>query len=146
MKKITNLLIVASLALAGAVMAQQPTPEESQAPTTKKEAPGKKPRAEKPAMTQAPKTETPKTEAPKTEAPPLKEPTLKEPPAPPKMEKTEKKGPSNRKSVTPATTPDTTKAPTTYTDPPATPATTPATKKQQSSRKDKKAPEATAST
>src|SRR5213078_4818706 len=123
MKKITNLLIVASLALAGAVMAQQPTPEESQAPgTTKKQAPEKKPRAEKPAMTQAPKTE----------APALKEPALKETPSAPKMEKSEKKGPSNRKSATSATAPDTNLT--------EQPATTPADKKQQSTtnRKDKK--------
>ena len=35
MKKITNLLIVCSLALAGAVTAQEPTPEESKAPGKK---------------------------------------------------------------------------------------------------------------
>ena len=39
MKKFTNLLIVCSLALAGAVMAQQPPPEES---PSKKQGPEKK--------------------------------------------------------------------------------------------------------
>ena len=52
MKKFTNLLIVCSLALAGAVMAQQPTPEES---------PGKKPDKKPPAVKEpaAPKPQAP---------------------------------------------------------------------------------------
>src|SRR6266480_5185091 len=83
MKKITNLLVVASLALAGAVMAQQPTPSEEQSPGKKPTHEKKAPAEVKPAQTRAPKTEAPavapKTEAPavapKTEAPAMKEPT-----------------------------------------------------------------------
>ena len=120
MKKFTNLLIVASLALAGAVMAQQPTPEESQ-PPGKKQAPKKEPPAEvKPAPTRAPKTE----------APAVKEPAVKEP---------EKKAPSTRKTA-PAATPKT------EGEQPATSAT-PAAKKEQSPRsKDMKSPAANAKT
>jgi hypothetical protein len=58
MKKITTLLIVASMAMAGAVMAQEPTPAESQAPSKKQAPPEKKPHAEKPVTTKAPKTNT----------------------------------------------------------------------------------------
>ncbi|MDP9098684.1 MAG: peptidoglycan-binding protein [Verrucomicrobiota bacterium] len=81
MKKFTNLLIVASLALAGAVMAQQPTPEDSPS----KKAPDKPPAEVKPAPPQAPKTEAPAlkepatTHAPKADAPAVKEPVVKEP-------------------------------------------------------------------
>src|SRR6266480_2885968 len=81
MKKITNLLIVASLALAGAVMAQQPTPEESQAPTKKPKSEKNAPAEVKPAQTRAPKTETPAV-TPKTQAPAVKEPTANEPSPP----------------------------------------------------------------
>ena len=125
MKKFTTLMIAASLALAGAVMAQEPTPAESQAPT-KKEAPGKKPKAEKPAA-EKPTT----TKAPKTESPAVKEPAAAESPAAPKIEKTRK--------VTPANAPETK----TSTEMPATSAT-PAEKKKQSTetRKDKKSPAA----
>ncbi|HEV2803682.1 MAG TPA: peptidoglycan-binding protein [Chthoniobacterales bacterium] len=138
MKKITNLLIVASLALTGAVMAQEPTPAESQAPT-KKEAPGKKPRAEKPAPTMAPKSEAPPVKEPAAKAPPVKEPAANVPPPP----KVDRKGPPNRKPVTPATTPDVK----TSTEQPATSAT-PADKKHQSAQthKDKKSPAANATT
>jgi lysozyme family protein len=58
MKKITTLMIVASMALAGAVMAQEPTPEASQPATKKQAPPEKKPRAERPTTTKAPKTDT----------------------------------------------------------------------------------------
>ena len=76
MKKFTNLLIVASLALAGAVMAQQPTPEESPS----KKAPDKKPPAEvKPRAPHAPKTEAPAVKEPVVKEPAVKEPAVKEP-------------------------------------------------------------------
>ena len=172
MKKITNLLIIASLALAGAVMAQQPTPEESQSPGKKPTHEKKAPAEVKPAQTRAPKTEAPAV-APKTEAPAVKEPTANESPA---VTKPEKKAPSTRKNA-PAATPKTEapamkestatespavtkpekKAPSTRKNAPATtpetktsaeqPATsaTPADMKTQS-RKDKKSPAANAKT
>jgi len=155
MKKITNLLIVASLALAGAVMAQEPTPEDANAPT-KKEAPGKKPRAEKPVAPpqapnadapkapkpeapQAPKVDAPKgpkadvphapkveaPKGPKADAPAVKEPAANEAPPPPKVDK---KAPPTQKPPAPAA-PDTSrndkKAPAPKTD--AAPSTAPAT-------------------
>ncbi len=78
MKKITNLLIVCSLALAGAVMAQQPTPEsqppgkkpDKKAPAEMKPQAPRAPKADAPAV--APKTEAP-VRAPKTEAPVVKD-------------------------------------------------------------------------
>jgi hypothetical protein len=145
MKKFTNLLIVASLALAGAVMAQDPTPEESKAPGKK---PDKKAPAEvKPKGPQAPKTEAPKTEAPKTEAPKTEAPAMKEAPPkdlppttkPEKAEKPDKKAPPTKPAPE-------TKAPAT-TEQPATSATTaPKKEKPTDSRKDKKAPAANATT
>ena len=94
MKKFTTLMTVCSLVLAGAVMAQQPTPDESQPPGNKKEKPERK----------APAELKPKaTIAPKTEAPAVKEPAVKEPAtneAPSKHDK------STRKTL-PAATPDT---------------------------------------
>lgn len=156
MKKITNLLIVCSLALAGAVMAQQPTSEESQPPGKK---PDKKAPAEvKPKAPSAPKADAPKTEAParapkpeaparapKTEAPAVKEPAAAaQPPAAhePLATKPEKKAPSSRKPAPAATAPET-KTPA---EQPAT--TPPADKKHQSveSKKDKKAPAPNANT
>ena len=131
MKKFTTLMTLCSLVLAGAVMAQQPTPDEQQSPG-KNKGPDKK----------APAVVKPKgTIAPKTEAPAMKEPAAAESPATTKTDKPEKKGPSNRKNVT---APET-KAPATSTDQPATSAT-PADKKDKSSqsRKDKKAPAANA--
>ncbi len=124
MKKFTILLIVGSLALAGAVMAQQPTPEESQ-PPGKKQAPKKEPPAEvKPAPTRAPKTE----------APAVKEPAANESPAATKPEKKTSRKPA------PADAPET------KTEQPATSAT-PAAKKEQSPRsKDMKSPAANAKT
>jgi hypothetical protein len=158
MKKITSLLIVCSLALAGAVTAQEPTPEASQAPG-KNRGPKKEQSTPK-----GPKTETPATNAPAT---------TNEVPPPPKVDK-KAKGPSkqnvspaatpnlktqvenpattpamtppttkadkkNRKNATPATTPSTDAA----TTAPATSATPDMTK---GNKKDKKAPAATAST
>lgn len=74
-------------------MAQEPSPEQSQAPN-KKEAPGKKPHAEKPAAApHGPKTETPAANTPKTETPAAKQPATNQAPA-----------------MTPATAPATTKA------------------------------------
>jgi len=84
MKKFTNLLIVASLALAGAVMAQQPMPEESPS----KKAPDKKPPAEmKPRAPHAPKTEAPAEKGPAVKEPVAKEPAASHTPAAPKLEK-----------------------------------------------------------
>jgi hypothetical protein len=98
MKKFTILLIVGSLALAGAVMAQQPTPEESQ-PPGKKQAPDKKPPAEvKPAPTRAPKTEAPAVREPVVKEPVVKEPVVKEP----AVTKTETKAEQPANSATPA--------------------------------------------
>ena len=131
MKKITNLLIVCSLALAGAVTAQEPTPEES--PGSKKQRPDKKAPAEvKPKAPEAPKTEAPAV-APKTDAPPVTKPEKKAP----DVAKPEKKAPDAPKTA-PATTETKPSA-----EKPAT-ASTPAEKKQQSteSRTDKKAPAA----
>ena len=132
MKKITNLLIVCSLALAGAVMAQQPTPEESQAP-------GKKADKKAPAEVK-PKTHAPKADAPaKPETPAVKEPAAAaQPPAAPNdsaaATKPDKKA-ANKKSA-PA-------APETKPEQPATSAT-PADKKEHatSHRKNDKAPAA----
>jgi hypothetical protein len=121
MKKFTTLMTMCSLVLAGAVMAQQPTPEESKPP-------GKTERHDKKAPTEVkPKA----TIAPKTEAPPTSE-------AP-----GSKHDKSTRKSVTPADT----KAPSTSMDQPAA-SVTPSDKKIKSNdnRKDKKAPSAAAST
>jgi hypothetical protein len=129
MKKFTNLLIVCSLALAGAVMAQTPAPEEQQSP-------GKKPDKKQPAVKEpaAPKTQAPTTkEAAPPRVPKPQEPAVANTPAAPKLEK---KAP---KSAPPASTE--TKA---SGDQPAVSAT-PASKKQQSSqsKKDmKKAPAA----
>ncbi|MEY2490443.1 MAG: hypothetical protein QOC70_2385 [Verrucomicrobiota bacterium] len=144
MKKFTNLLIVASLALAGAVMAQQPMPEESPS----KKAPDKKPPAEmKPRAPHAPKAEAPAVKEPVVKEPAAKEPAVKEPavkepavkePATkelPAAPKPDKKAPSSRKPAPAATAPEM------KTEKPA--ATAPsADKKQQSaeSKKDKKAP------
>jgi hypothetical protein len=138
MKKFTNLLIVASLALAGAVMAQQPTPEESQSPGKK---PDKKaPAVKEPAAKPAPKTEAPAvkepaaTHAPKTEAPAVKEPAAKEPAATqaPAVTKPEKKAPKSAPTA----------APETKAEQPATSATTPAPRQPPSKKDMKKAPAA----
>jgi Putative peptidoglycan binding domain len=126
MKKFTTLMTMCSLVLAGAVMAQQPTPEESKPP-------GKTERHDKKAPTEVkPKA----TIAPKTEAPPTKDPATSEAPG-------SKHDKSTRKSVTPADT----KAPSTSMDQPAA-SVTPSDKKIKSNdnRKDKKAPSAAAST
>jgi hypothetical protein len=154
MKKFTNLLIVASLA--GAVMAQQPAPEES--PGSKKQRP-ERPAVKEPAAT--------KPQAPAVKEPAVKEPVAPHAPAAPKMEKKapkpappaatepkasaeqpaanepaatkpEKKAPSSRKPAPPATAPET------KTEQPAAIAT-PAAKDRQppQSKKDmKKAPAA----
>ena len=103
MKKFTNLLIVASLALAGAVMAQQPTPEESQ-PPGKKPGPEKKQPAEvKPAPPRAPKSEAPAVKEPAAKEHAVKEPVAKEPPA---ITKPDRKGPKSEAPAAkePATT------------------------------------------
>ena len=159
MKKFTKLMtVVCSLALAGAVVAQQPTPEESQAPGNKKQAPKKEqPATTKPAQTHAPKTEAPNMKeqaAPKSEAPNMKEhtapkseaPAMKEQAAPkseapamtPPPTKAERKSSKNQKNA-PATTAPATTAPSTNADQSATtPATTPdvtETKKQSRSNK-----------
>jgi hypothetical protein len=99
MKKFTNLLIVCSLALAGAVMAQAPTPEEQQSPGKKPDK--KQPAVKEPAATkpQAPAVKEPAaTKAPKSQAPVVKEPAATHTPAAPKLEK---KAP---KSAPPAST------------------------------------------
>ena len=128
MKKITNLLIVVSLALAGAVMAQEPTPETSQAPT-KKEAPGRKPKAEKP-----PVEKPAMTKAPKTDTSAVKEPAATEPPPPPKIEKNRRPSPHNKAETTTSAEP--------------TASMTPVDKNEKSTtnRKDKKAPATNATT
>ena len=131
MKKITNLLIVCSLALAGAVTAQQPAAEET---------PGKHPDKKAPAEVkpQAPKTE----HAPKPEAPPVKDaaaaaqpPAAHEPAAPPKTEKPEKKAPASEKHAPAAAAPES------KTEKPAA-NTPPADRKHESaeSKKTEKAP------
>jgi len=145
MKKITNLLIVASLALAGAVMAQQPKPEESPS----KKAPDKKPPAEvKPRAPHEPKTEAPAVKEPVVKVPVVKEPAVKEPavkePATkelPAAPKPEKKAPSSRKPAPAATAPEM------KTEQPAAIAP-PTDKKQHSveSKKDKMAPAPNANT
>jgi hypothetical protein len=125
MKKITNLLIVCSLALAGAVTAQQPTPES--------QPPGKKPDKKAPAEV---KPRAP--HAPKADAPVVKEPAAAaQPPAAnePAATKPEKKAPSSRKPAPAATAPET------KTEQPA--ASAPPADKKQHSRKP--APAATAS-
>jgi hypothetical protein len=127
MKKITNLLIVCSLALAGAVTAQEPTPAESPI----KKAPDKKPPAEvKPAPPHAPKTV-----APAVREPVVKEPAVTESPA---ATKPEKKAPPTRNHAPSAATEM-------KTDQPAASAT-PDAKKQQPHQhaKDMKAPAANA--
>jgi hypothetical protein len=126
MKKFTNLLIVCSMALAGAVMAQQPQPEEQQSPS-KKQSPEKKQPAEA-------------THAPKPQAPAVKEPAATHTPA---VTKPEKKAPSTPKPAPPATTETKPSA-----QKPATSAT-PAAKKQQSPQRSKettKTPAANANT
>lgn len=164
MKKITNLLIVCSLALAGAVMAQQPTPEESgkkpdkMAPAEMKPKAPREPKAEAPAVApkteapaRAPKTDAPavapKTEAPvrapKTDAPAVKEPAAaaQPPSANEPAAKPDRKGPSSRKPAPDAAAPEM------KTEQPAA-STPPADKKQQSAetKKDKKAPAPNANT
>src|SRR5438270_4206356 len=135
MKKIINLLIVASLALAGAVMAQQPTPSEEQSPGKKPSQEKKAPAEVKQTQTRAPKTETPVVK-PKTEAPAVKESTATESPA---AIKPEKNTPKTRKA--PATVPETR----TSTEPAMS--ATPTEKKEKSSRsKDMKSPAANAMT
>jgi len=144
MKKITNLLIVASLAMAGAVMAQQPTPDEAQAPT-KKEAPGKKPHAEKPnaekpaAAQRGPKAEAPqapKSEAPAANAPAANQPAVTNPATAPANSKPDRKAPKNQKNVSPANAPNAT-AP--NADQSATSAATPDVTKQKAPRNNKNA-------
>jgi hypothetical protein len=141
MKKISNLLLVCSLALAGAVMAQQPTPEESQAP-------GKKPDKKAPAEVKPRGPQAPKHEAPKSEAPAVKEPaaaaTTQAPaanePAATKPNRKNAKGPKTAPTTAPETKPST--------DQSATSATTPATDKKQNAnqRRKDKSPAANAST
>jgi Putative peptidoglycan binding domain len=129
MKKFTNLLIVASLALAGAVMAQQPSPEESPS----KKAPDKKP----PAELKPPAPRGPKAEAPAVKEPAAKEPGANEAPVPPKPDK---KGPQTHKPAPAAVTEP--KA-----DQPAASATPPAKKElPPKHNKDTKAPDASAKT
>lgn len=130
MKKFTILLIAGSLAMAGAVMAQQPTPEESQSPSKNKGPKKEAPTEVKPAPTHAPKTE-----APAVKEPGVKEPGAKESPA---ATKPDKKGPPTKKNA-----PETK----TSAEQPATSAT-PAEKKEQlpARNKDKKAPATNAKT
>ena len=108
MKKITNLLVVASLAMAGAVMAQEPTPEASQAPGKNK----------------GPKKEQTTTHAPKSDAPATNVPA-NEPPPPPKIDKKTRK-------VPPATAPE---LKTSGDQPAMTPATTPTKMDRKSNKK-----------
>lgn len=141
MKKLTNLLIVCSLALAGAVMAQEPTPEESQAPGKKPEK--KAPAEVKPKGPQAPKTEAPKTEAPKTEAPAMKEAPAKELPSTTKPEKAEKPEKPDKKAPPTKPAPET-KAPAPTEQPAATMTPAPKKEKPPKSTKDMtKSPSAT---
>ena len=141
MKKITNLLIVCSLALAGAVTAQEPTPEETKSPG--KKADKKAPAEVKPKTAPAPKTEAPAV-APKTDAPAEKDRPVKEAPEP-GLTKKEKKAPDAPKSA-PAATSETKPS----ADQPATASTPAADKKQQKTEKPssetKKSPAATADT
>src|SRR5947209_7581517 len=137
MKKIINLSIVASLAMAGAAMAQQPSPDESQAPT-KKEAPGKHQRPEKP-QAEKPQAEKPQVEkpaaphTPKADTSAVKEPGANQAPvtAPPTT-KPDKNARKNQKN-TPATAPSTNADQSTATTPGATPDVT----KNQSRRNNK---------
>ena len=134
MKKFTNLLIVASLALAGAVTAQEPTPEESKAPGKKTDK--KAPAVKEPA---APKTEAPAKKEPaatKPQAPAAKEPAAAHTPAAPKLDK---KAPKRETPAGPDVKPSG--------ETPAAPVTTPAAKKEQPIKKDmKKAPVETSAT
>ena len=134
MKKLTNLLIVASLALAGAVMAQQPTPDESQAPGKK---PEKKPPTEVKPAPHAPKAEAPHVKEPAAKEPAAKEPAAKEPAAKElPATKPDRKGPKSAATV----------APESKAEQPATNMTPAAKKEQPTSRnKDMKAPGANAS-
>ena len=121
MKKFTNLMIVCSLVLAGAVMAQTPAPEEEQSPSSKKQRPERKQPAEvKP--------------GPKPDAPAVKDPAATRAPAAPKPER---KAPEAPKPMPPETKPQE----------PATSATPDAKteKTQRPSRETKKSPAADAS-
>jgi hypothetical protein len=98
MKKITNVLIVCSLTLAGAVMAQEPTPDQSQ--KEKKQPPKhQQTTAVKPAPTRAPKSQGPTTkQSTTTQAPAMT-------PAPKHEKKSPKKNTnSNDQSATNPTT------------------------------------------
>jgi Putative peptidoglycan binding domain len=134
MKKFTNLLIVCSLALAGAVMAQQPQPEET---PSKKQGPEKKHPAEvKPGPTHAPKPEATAVPKPEKKAPAEKKATTETkasgeepaasatPPAkkqqPP--QRTKEKTPAANATASPSATPA---APKTTTATPAAPKVTP---------------------
>jgi hypothetical protein len=100
MKKITNLLIVCSLALAGAVMAQQPQPEES---PSKKQSPEKKTHPAEAKPTPHPAEVRPgPTHAPKPQAPAVKEPAATHTPAVTKPEKKASSAQQPAASATPA--------------------------------------------
>jgi len=134
-------------------MAQQPTPEDTQAPNTKKEAPGKKPHGEKPQAEkpqaekpaphgpkadapQAPKTNAPQT--PKADTPAANAPAANQPPATnPAETKQDHKGPKNQKNVAPANAPNAT-APSADQSA-ATSAATPDLTKQKAPRNNKNA-------
>jgi hypothetical protein len=149
MKKFTNLLIVASLALAGAVMAQQPTPDESQ-PPGKKQSEKKPPMDVKPRPTRPPKPEAPAVKEPtatKPEAPAVKEPAAPKPEAPavkepaaPKSEAPRVKEPKPDKKA-PKPAPSAAPEMKASGELPAASAT-PAPKKEQSKKELKKAPAA----
>ena len=138
MKKIINLLVVASLAMAGAVMAQEPTPEASQ-PPGKKHGPEKKEQSvEKAAPTRPPKSQAPAVkENPALNQAPATTPTMTAPPT--NLNK------KSNKTKTPAAT-----APNTSAEQSATNATTSATpdmtKNQSRRNKNAKTPAANAST
>ncbi|MFL6588745.1 MAG: peptidoglycan-binding protein [Chthoniobacterales bacterium] len=134
MKKITNLLsIVASLAMAGAVMAQAPTPDESQPPgKDKNKAPKHEQPATKPGPERAPKSEK-SSKSEKSEAPGANNPAVNQAPAmTPPTSKADRKAPKNQKNVPPTTT-----APNTNVDQSATSAATPDVTKNQSRRNNK---------
>jgi Putative peptidoglycan binding domain len=149
MKKITNLLIVVSLALAGAVMAQEPSPSAEQSPGKKQKK--EQPAEVKPAATRPPKTESPAVKEPaarrqpKPEAPAVKEPATNQAPETTKPEtttKSETKGPKNKRNTPPTTAPNTkAEQPATTPAPTATPDTT---KNQSRRNKNTKAPAANA--
>lgn len=138
MKKIiTNLAIVCSMALAGAVMAQEPTPEASQTPGKNRGPKKEQPTEVKPAPTRPPKNEKVVKEPNLNQAPA----TTPVPTAPPT--KTDRK--SNKKEMT-TTAPKTNTTSTAGETPAATPATTPdVTKNSKRNNKNSKTPATDAS-